>query len=152
MSTIPEIPVASTIPALESEVVASRISGRVNVGDRLFHGLTGVFALGLLGVLGSIVVVLVAESSVSIRTFGWNFLVTSTWDPVFKQFGALPFIYGTVVSSFLALAQAVPLGVGTAVFLSELAPSWVRAPVSFLVEFLAAIPSVIYGLWGVFVL
>ncbi|MFI5398005.1 MAG: PstC family ABC transporter permease, partial [Candidatus Binatia bacterium] len=134
------------------DVLASRILKHVNVGDRLFHGLTGVFALGLLGVLGSIVVVLVGESSVSIRTFGWNFLVTSTWDPVFKQFGALPFIYGTVVSSFLALAQAVPLGVGTAVFLSELAPSWVRAPVSFLVEFLAAIPSVIYGLWGVFVL
>jgi phosphate transport system permease protein len=124
----------------------------VNLGDWAFRTLTAVFALALLGVLGSIVLVLVAESSVSIRTFGWNFLVTSTWDPVFKQFGALPFIYGTVVSSFLALAQAVPLGVGTAVFLSELAPSWVRAPVSFLVEFLAAIPSVIYGLWGVFVL
>jgi phosphate transport system permease protein len=122
------------------------------VGDWVFRTLTAVFALTLLGVLGSIVLVLVAESSVSIRTFGWNFLVTSTWDPVFKQFGALPFIYGTVVSSFLALAQAVPLGVGTAVFLSELAPDWVRAPVSFLVEFLAAIPSVIYGLWGVFVL
>jgi phosphate transport system permease protein len=122
------------------------------VGDWAFRTLTAVFALTLLGVLGSIVVVLGYESSGSIRTFGWNFLVTSTWDPVFKQFGALPFIYGTVVSSFLALAQAVPLGVGTAVFLSELAPGWVRAPVSFLVEFLAAIPSVIYGLWGVFVL
>jgi phosphate transport system permease protein len=122
------------------------------VGDWAFRTLTAVFALTLLGVLGSIVLVLVGESSVSIHTFGWNFLVTSTWDPVFKQFGALPFIYGTVVSSFLALAQAVPLGVGTAVFLSELAPGWVRAPVSFLVEFLAAIPSVIYGLWGVFVL
>jgi phosphate transport system permease protein len=134
------------------DVLAPRISRHVNLGDWVFHALTGGFALALLGVLGSIVVVLGYESSDSIRTFGWSFLVTSTWDPVFKQFGALPFIYGTVVSAFLALLQAVPLGIGTAVFLSELAPSWVRAPVSFLVEFLAAIPSVIYGLWGVFVL
>ena len=91
------------------------------------------------------------ESAGSIQHFGWRFLVSSTWDPVFKDFGALPFIYGTVATSLLALLQAVPLSIGTALFLSEMAPAWLRAPVSFLVELLATIPSVVYGLWGVFV-
>jgi phosphate transport system permease protein len=103
-------------------------------------------------VVVSIFVVLAWESSGAIRTFGWTFLSTSVWDPVAKQFGALPFIYGTLVSSMLALLQAVPLSIGTALFLSELAPGWVRAPVSFLIELLATIPSVVYGLWGIFVL
>jgi phosphate transport system permease protein len=125
---------------------------RLNVGDRLFRLLAAFFALVLLSVLGSIALVLAYESSDSVRTFGWRFLVNSTWDPVFKEFGALPFIYGTVVSSFLALLQAVPLSIGTAVFLSEMAPQWLRSPVSFLVELLATIPSVVYGLWAIFVL
>ncbi len=130
----------------------SRLGHRLNLGDRVFHALTGSSAFLLLGVLGSIVLVLAYESSAAIQTFGWSFLTTTTWDPVFKQFGALPFIYGTLVSSILALLQAVPLGIGTAIFLSELAPQWLRAPVSFLVELLASIPSVVYGLWGIFVL
>jgi phosphate transport system permease protein len=136
---------------LHREALAHQLQ-RLNLGDRLFYLLTAFFAVSLLAVLASIGVVLVYESSDSIRTFGWDFFVTSTWDPVAKVFGALPFIYGTVASSLLALAQAVPLSIGTAVFLSEIAPTWLRNPVSFLVEFLAAIPSVVYGLWGVFVL
>jgi phosphate transport system permease protein len=131
---------------------APRIGRRLNMGDRIFRTLTAGFALALLGVLASIAVVLAYESAGSIKTFGWGFLVNSTWDPVFKEFGALPFIYGTLVSSFLALLQAVPVSLGTAIFLSELAPRWLRSPVSFLVELLAAIPSVVYGLWGIFVL
>jgi len=123
-----------------------------NLGDRVFRLITAVFALSLLAVVASIVVVLCYESSDAVRTFGWSFLTTSTWDPVQREFGALPFIYGTLVSSLLALAQAVPLSIGTALFLSELAPSTVRAPVSFLIELLATIPSVVYGLWGIFVL
>lgn len=152
MDSTPELPVASPVSASPSRALAPRISRGVNVGDPAFRLLTALFGLAIIGVLASIVLVLVFESSDSIRTFGWSFLVTSTWDPVFKQFGALPFIYGTVVSSLLALLQAVPLGVGTAVFLAEIAPDRLRTPVAFLVEFLAAIPSVIYGLWGVFVL
>ncbi len=136
---------------LQPQTLTRRLQG-LNLGDSLFRSLTALFAVTLLVVLASIGVVLVYESSDSIRTFGWSFLLTSTWDPVAKEFGALPLIYGTVTSSLLALLQAVPLGVGTAVFLSEIAPDWLRSPVSFLVEFLAAIPSVIYGLWGVFVL
>jgi phosphate transport system permease protein len=125
---------------------------RINVGDGLFRAVTTLFALAILAVIASIFVVLTVESWDSITTFGWGFLWGTTWDPVFKQFGAWPFIYGTLVSSFLALLQAVPLGVGTAVFLSELSSPWLRNPVSFLVELLATIPSVVYGLWGIFVL
>ena len=127
-------------------------SRRPNVGDRMFRVLTTGLALTLLAVVGSVVAVLCYESADAIRTFGSAFVTTSKWDPVAREFGALPFIYGTLVSSLLALAQAVPLSIGTALFLSELAPSWVRAPVSFLVELLATIPSVVYGLWGIFVL
>jgi phosphate transport system permease protein len=127
-------------------------AGPRNIGDRIFRMLTASFALMLLLVVASIIVVLAYESMDSIRTFRWTFLSTSVWDPVARDFGALPFIYGTIVSSLLALAQAVPLSIGTALFLSELAPSWVRSPVAFLVELLATIPSVVYGLWGIFVL
>jgi len=147
--------VKSDSPPLEwpmTSLSVSRIRKGLNVGDSVFRGLTAVLALVVVAVLGSIIVVLLAESWGSIRTFGWGFLTGSKWDPVFKEFGALPFIYGTLVSSFLALLQAVPLSIGTALFLSELSPGWLRAPVSFLVELLATIPSVIYGLWGIFVL
>lgn len=135
-----------------ASVQAPRIVRRLNIGDWLFRSLTALFAASLLAILFGIFCVLTYESWDSIRTFGWNFLISETWDPVNKEFGALPFIYGTLVSSFLALLQAVPLSIGTALFLSEMAPGSVRAPVSFLVELLATIPSVIYGLWGIFVL
>ena len=88
----------------------------------------------------------------SISRFGFGFLTGTTWDPVFEEFGALPFIYGTLVSSLLALLIGGPISLGAAIYLSELAPDWLRDPLSFLVELLAAIPSVVYGLWGIFVL
>ncbi len=91
-------------------------------------------------------------SQASIKAFGWSFLTTSDWDPIKQVFGAVPFIYGTIVSSFLALLIATPLGLGISLFLTELAPQRFRDPVAFLVETLAAIPSVVYGLWGMFVL
>ena len=91
-------------------------------------------------------------SSLAIKKFGFHFLTTSTWDPVAEQFGALPFIYGTLVSSAIALIIAVPLGIATAAYLTELAPLWIRQPLISLIEMLAAIPSVILGLWGVFVM
>ncbi len=91
-------------------------------------------------------------SSLAIKKFGFHFLTTSTWDPVAEQFGALPFIYGTLVSSAIALIIAVPLGIATAVYLTELAPLWIRQPLVSLIEMLAAIPSVILGLWGIFVM
>jgi len=88
----------------------------------------------------------------SIRAFGFDFLLSSTWDPVAEQFGAAPMIMGTLYSSLVALVIAVPLAVGVAIFLTEFSPRWLRRPVGTLVELLAAIPSVVYGLWGIFVL
>jgi phosphate transport system permease protein len=91
-------------------------------------------------------------SLLAMKKFGVGFLVTSTWDPVAEQFGALPFIYGTLVSSLISLLIAVPLGIATAAYLTELAPLWIRQPLVSLIEMLAAIPSVILGLWGIFVM
>ena len=95
---------------------------------------------------------LYAQSALPRQKFGWHFLTTQTWDPVAGQFGALPFIYGTVVTSILALVIAVPQGIGSAIFLSELAPPAVSDVLTFLIELLAAVPSVLYGLIGIFVL
>jgi phosphate transport system permease protein len=130
--------------------LSTRTAGRW--GDQLFRLLIRASALALLLVVSGMVVVMVRAAFPSIKTFGWRFLFTSTWDPVAQHFGALPLIYGTIVSSLLALLIAVPLGIGAAVFLSELAPSWISPPISFLIELLAAVPSVVYGLWGIFVL
>ncbi len=123
-----------------------------NPKDLLFEKLTAAFAFGVLFLALLLLAILARESLPAIRRFGAAFLVTRTWDPVFEEFGALPFIYGTLVSSFIALLIAVPLAVGSAIFINEFAPEWLKQPVSFLAELLAAIPSVIYGLWGIFVL
>lgn len=108
--------------------------------------------LTVLGLLGLIIYELVLRSSLSWQAFGFKFFSGQDWDPVNEQFGALPFIYGTLVSSLLALVIAVPLAVGVAVFTTEMCPKALRGPLSFFVELLAAIPSVIYGLWAIFVL
>ncbi|MGZ7091069.1 MAG: phosphate ABC transporter permease subunit PstC, partial [Candidatus Angelobacter sp.] len=109
-------------------------------------------AVAVLAIVGLIVFELVTQSRLSISKFGLKFLVKQIWDPVAEDFGALPFIYGTIVSSVVALVIAVPLSIGTALFLTELCPQRLRGTLSLLVELLAAIPSVIYGLWGIFVL
>ena len=100
----------------------------------------------------ALVAALVWESKEALGRFGLSFLYHSHWDPVTGKFGALPFVYGTLVSSVLALLIAVPLSLGAAIFLAELAPGWIRPPIAFLIEMLAAVPSVVYGLWGIFVL
>ncbi len=120
--------------------------------DRGFRRFTGAFALLLVLLVGAIAVLLWTQSSESIREFGLNFWRTSTWDPVSGDFGAVPFIWGTLYSSFLALALSTPVALGIAIFLSDLCPNRLRAPLVFLTELLAAIPSIVYGLWGVFVL
>ncbi len=130
----------------------SRLKRVHNVGDFVFRNLTGFFALFVFSLVFIMAFEMYKGSSLSIQKFGWSFLVNQTWDPVQKEFGALPYIYGTVVSSILALVIALPLSLGVAVFLSELAPKWLEQPLSFLVELLAAIPSIVYGLWGVFVM
>jgi len=121
-------------------------------GDRLYQAAVRAVVVVFVVVVLGIAALLVYAARPSLAAFGWRFLVTADWDPVAEHFGALPFVYGTLVSALLGMLIAVPLGVGCAIYLAELAPSWVRPPVAFLVELLAAIPSVVYGLWGIFVL
>jgi phosphate transport system permease protein len=123
-----------------------------NLGDRMLRGVLRIAALLLVVLVVAIVVEMLRTAQPAVRTFGWRFLFTSTWDPVAEHFGVVPFVYGTLVSSLLALLLAVPLGIGAAIYLAELAPAWIRPPLAFLVELVAAVPSVIYGLWGIFVL
>ena len=124
----------------------------VGLPDLIFKGLMLLCSLSVLAIVGLAVKELITGSKLSLHQFGWKFFIGSDWDPVSGEFGALPFIYGTLVSAAVALFLAVPLAVGTAVYVNEMAPLWLRRPISFLVELLAAIPSVIYGLWGIFVL
>jgi phosphate transport system permease protein len=112
----------------------------------------GVFAAALVIIVVGIGITLANDSWLSLQKFGLNFWRTSNWDPVAGEFGALPFIWGTLYSSVLALLMATPVALGIAVFISELCPPFLRAPLIFLTELLAAIPSIVYGLWGIFVL
>ncbi|MDD4878974.1 MAG: phosphate ABC transporter permease subunit PstC [Candidatus Omnitrophica bacterium] len=125
---------------------------KIKFVDLGFKKATTVIALSVVALVVLLVFSMALRSMPAIRKFGWHFLFTGTWDPVKEIFGALPFIYGTVVSSALALLIAVPVSIGIAVYLAELAPSYIKQPLSFLIELLAAIPSVVYGLWGIFAL
>ena len=120
--------------------------------DRLFRLSTGIVAASVLVIVVGIAATLVQGSWLSIRKFGLAFWTTRTWDPVAGQFGALPFIWGTLYSSLLALLLSTPVALGIAVFLADLSPRVLRQPLVFLTELLAAIPSIVYGIWGVFVL
>lgn len=125
---------------------------RLRTGDEIAY-LISLLAAGTIFIITTLVFYeLFAQSSPSRHKFGWNFLFSSTWDPVAGQFGALPFIYGTVVTSTLALLIAIPQGIGSAIFLAEMAPPQLSNACTFLIELLAAVPSVIYGLLGIFVL
>ncbi len=121
-------------------------------GDFIFEAVVGLFALSIIVLAFLLFRELFIESQLSRNIFGAGFLTGSTWDQVHEVFGALPFIFGTLVSSFLALIIAVPFSLGIAIFLSELAPEKLRTPLSFIIELLAAVPSVIIGLWGIFIL
>jgi phosphate transport system permease protein len=122
------------------------------LGDRLFNLITLSLTLVGLSILVGLTVAMVVDSAPSLKAFGWRFVISTDWDPVNERFGALPFIYGTLVSSTLALSIAVPLSLGVALCLSEMVPVWLSRRLGFMVELLAAIPSVVYGLWAIFVL
>jgi len=125
---------------------------RIRSRDLAFRLTTGAFALALASLVLAIGYELARQSGLSLQKFGLQFWRTSTWDPVAGEFGALPFIWGTLYSSVLALLIAAPVSLGIAVFVSELCPQRLRTPLVFLTELLAAIPSIVYGLWGIFVL
>jgi phosphate transport system permease protein len=129
----------------------ARALNKLRITDVIFRALTRAAAIGVLIILGGVILSLVAGSLPALKTFGFNFLVTERWNPVTEQFGALAPIYGTLVTSFIAMLIAVPLGLLIATFLTELCPMWLRRPVGIAIELLAGIPSIIYGIWGLFV-
>jgi phosphate transport system permease protein len=138
--------------SIQGGAAAAQMKPPSRVGDKAFEWLTLGMAVAVIVLVFLIGWELARGSSLAIQKFGFRFLITSKWDPVTEEFGALPFVYGTLVSSFIALLIAVPLSIATAVYLTELAPLWIRQPIVSLIEMLAAIPSVILGLWGIFVM
>ena len=130
---------------------ASQSVTRLRSWDRAFRWLTFSSAVTVLALLGGVIVVLVYGATPALKTFGLGFLFDESWNPVTEKFGALAPIYGTVVVAIIAMAVAVPIGLGIAVFLSELCPAPLRAPIGIAIELLAGIPSIIYGIWGLFV-
>jgi phosphate transport system permease protein len=139
-------PTAARQPQRRTERRPSRVA------DAVFRGVAFAFALSVFAITATVGLELWTQSAQARATFGWSFLWTSVWDPVALRFGALPFIYGTLVSSLIALSIAVPFGIGAAVCLAELLPTRIADPATFLIELLVAVPSVVYGLIGVFVL
>jgi len=123
-----------------------------NRGDRAFQTVVTAIAACVPIMLLGIVILLLLDALPALLRYGGAFLTQTTWDPVAEKFGAAAYVYGTVVTSLIALLLATPIGVGCALFIAEYAPIWMRAPVSFVIELLAAIPSIIYGLWGFFIL
>lgn len=121
-------------------------------GDAIFRSLTKSFACGVLLLFAIMIYFLFRESIPAIDKFGFSFLVSSEWNPVLDRFGALIPIVGTLLSTLIAMLLAVPIGLGVALFLTELAPEWLKAPLGIAIELLAAIPSIVYGMWGLFVL
>jgi phosphate transport system permease protein len=146
---------ASSTTALDARPPVGRAKSfmhRMRSGDEIAYMVTFLSACMVIAITALLVFELYKGSAVPRAKFGWSFLITSTWDPVAGQFGALPFIYGTLVTSALALLIGIPLGVGAAIFLAELAPAGISSGLTFLIELLAAVPSVIIGLLGVFIM
>jgi phosphate transport system permease protein len=132
--------------------VATILKSRTRSDELIFRVGTGVFAALLVVIVAAIAFVLYRDSRLAIAKFGWHFWQTDVWDPVSGEFGARPFIWGTLYSSILALIISTPVALGIAIYISELAPSLLQRPLVFVTELLAAIPSIVYGLWGIYVL
>jgi phosphate transport system permease protein len=129
----------------------SKVLGRLQLGDAAFRHLTRAAAFAVLIILSGVIVSLVLGAWPALSQFGFGFLVSERWNPVTENFGALAPIYGTLVTSFIAMLIAVPVGLLIAMFLTELCPQWLRRPIGIAIELLAGIPSIIYGIWGLFI-
>jgi phosphate transport system permease protein len=136
--------------ALVARLAAQRLRAG-SIGDPIFRALTFLFALLVLLILGGVIVALVDGALPALRTFGFSFVLTETWNPVTEKFGALAPIYGTLVTSAIAMLVGIPVAFGVAVFITEICPTWLKRPLATMIELLAAIPSIIYGIWGLFV-
>jgi len=137
-----------TLPA--EALARTKALDRLRLGDAVFRHLTRAAALGVLLLLSGVIISLIDGSIPALRAFGFGFLTSERWNPVTEIFGALPAIYGTIVTSLIAMLIAVPVGLMIAFFLTELCPQWARRPIGIAVELLAGIPSIIYGIWGLF--
>jgi len=138
--------------ALPDEIVSrARVLDRLRLGDAIFRNLTRAAAILVLVILSGVIIALISGSLPALRAFGFNFLIEERWNPVTERFGAIAPIYGTIVTSFLAMFIAVPVGLMIAMFLTELCPMSLRRPIGIAIELLAGIPSIIYGIWGLFV-
>jgi phosphate transport system permease protein len=129
----------------------AKVMERFRFGDTTFRHITRAAAFGVLALLGAVIISLIGGSIPVFKAFGLGFLVSESWNPVTEKFGALPAIYGTVVTSSIAMLIAVPVGLMIAFFLTELCPRWLQRPIGIAIELLAGIPSIIYGIWGLFV-
>jgi phosphate transport system permease protein len=137
------------IPA--AATARTKVLDRLRLGDAIFRQLTRAAAIAVLLLLGGVIISLIDGSIPAFRTFGLGFLFSERWNPVTEIFGALPAIYGTILTSFIAMLIAVPVGLMIAFFLTELCPQWLRRPIGIAIELLAGIPSIIYGIWGLFI-
>ena len=137
--------------ALVDEVDRAKVLQRLRLGDAAFRQVTRAAAIAVLVILGGIIVSLVLGAWPALRAFGVGFLFEESWNPVTERFGAIAPIYGTIVTSLIAMLIAVPVGLFIALFLTELCPIWLRRPIGIAIELLAGIPSIIYGIWGLFV-
>ena len=133
------------------ERIAERGGRAGAIGDVVFRAVTFLFALLVLLILGGVIVALVEGAVPALRTFGFSFVLTEVWNPVTEKFGALAAIYGTLVTSAIAMLVGIPVAFGVAVFITEICPLWLKRPLATMIELLAAIPSIIYGIWGLFV-
>src|SRR5208282_3907980 len=138
------------IMSAAEQVDRVRVLRRLRLGDSGFRHLTRAAAITVLVILGGIIVSLIYGSLPALRTFGFSFLYEQSWNPVTEKFGAIAPIYGTVLTSLIAMLIAVPVGLFIALFLTELCPMWLRRPIGIAIELLAGIPSIIYGIWGLF--
>lgn len=152
MTSLPNLPIEGIPSGRSSRETRWQSLLGADRSDRTYRRILTGFALSLPALILILFGVLLVNALPALRKFGPAFLWTSTWDPVAEVYGAAPIIFGTIASSFLALLLAVPLALSVAILLTEFAPRWLRQPVAFLVELLAAIPSVVYGTWGIFVL
>jgi len=140
-----------TVVPLAHELDRARVLQRLRLGDMVFRNVTRAAAIVVLLILGGIIVSLIIGSWPALQKFGFRFLTSETWNPVTEKFGAVAPVYGTLVTSLIAMVIAVPVGLFIAMFLTELCPLWLRRPIGIAIELLAGIPSIIYGIWGLFV-
>jgi phosphate transport system permease protein len=149
--TVVDVALNGDAAAMSAVPTRAKMLDRLRWRDALFHQLTRAAAVGVLLLLGAVILSLIIGSLPAWRAFGFSFLIEERWNPVTEKFGALAPIYGTIITSFLAMLIAVPVGLLISVFLTELCPLWLRRPIGIAIELLAGIPSIIYGIWGLFV-